>query len=150
MTANNQDKVGAYASNQQQEAELDGRETDKRALLNCAIRLKLALDDAGKDMATYVEAIRHNQRLWTIFQVALCDPENPLPRDLKVTLLNLSRYVDKVSFRAISSFAPNLLNSLIDINRIIANGLGKKTGQAAVQQPPAQPLTPPTSVMTSA
>jgi len=150
MTTTTQEKSSAYATHQRQDE--DGRETDKRALLSCAGRLKAALDDAGKDMQSYAEAIRHNQRLWTIFQVALCDPENPLPRDLKVTLLNLSRYIDKVSFRAIAAFTPQLLTSLIDINRIIAAGLNKKP--AATVPPPLKmdqpPMSVPTSVMTTA
>ncbi len=150
MTTTTQEQSGAYATHQRQDE--DGRETDKRALLSCAGRLKAALDDAGKDMQAYADAIRHNQRLWTIFQVALCDPENPLPRELKVTLLNLSRYIDRVSFRAITEFAPQLLNSLIDINRTIAAGLNKKPAAVtppamAMQQPPA-PV--PISVMTTA
>lgn len=151
MTTNNQDKVGAYSANQQV-AEQDGREIDKRALLNCASRLKAALDDGGNDMVAYTTAIRLNQRLWTVFQVALCDPENLLPRDLKITLLNLSRYVDKVSFRAITAFDAQLLNSMIDINRTIAAGLNKQpeTQKPQQQQHAVPPKPVISSVMTSA
>jgi len=121
MTTTPQDKSKAYSTHQRQDE--DSRETDKRALLSCAGRLQAALNDGGKDMKAYAEALRNNQRLWTIFQVSLCDPENTLPRDLKVTLLNLSQYIDRTSFRAITEFMPQLLNSLIDINRTIAAGL---------------------------
>ncbi|MDX2027372.1 MAG: flagellar biosynthesis regulator FlaF [Alphaproteobacteria bacterium] len=147
-----QDKLGAYSTHQRKDE--NSRETDARALLSCASRLKNVLDAGGSDFVEYGEAIRHNQRLWTIFQVALCDPDNPLPRDLKITLLNLSRYIDRVSLRAMAEFAPQILNSLIDINRRIAAGLSVKQPQQA-QQPPAAPgpSTPPpgvTSVMTTA
>lgn len=149
-TATHQEKLGAYDAHQRQDE--DVREIDKRALLACASRMKAAIDGGGKDMNAYADAIRHNQRLWTIFQVALCDPDNQLPKDLKVTLLNLSRYVDKVSFQAITGFAPELLANLIDINRRIADGLAKNPGAA---QAPPQHLAPPppvgtTSVMTTA
>jgi flagellar biosynthesis activator protein FlaF len=149
-----QQKVNAY-SNQQQQTEMDGREIDKRALLNCAARLKSALDDGGKDMKLYQAALRHNQHLWTIFQVALTDPSNALPRDLKMTLLRLSSYVDRVSFRAISEFMPQILNSLIDIDRALAAGLAKQqqTGSAApVQNVVPAPTLPGTSssIITSA
>src|ERR1700733_9283286 len=149
MTETTQEKLGAYKTHQHVN-EADGREIDKRALLSCASRLREAFDTGGSDMKVYAEAIRHNQRLWTLFQVALCDPENPLPRDLKLTLLNLSRYVDRVSFRAIAAFTPQLLTSLIEINRAIATGITKKT--AAEEQPPLPPGTFPqsTSVMTTA
>jgi flagellar protein FlaF len=152
------EQYGAYASNASGAPidENDGREIDRRALLNCAARLNVALADGGKDMKAYAEAIHHNQRLWTLFQVALCDQENPLPKHLKAILLNLSRYVDRTSFRAITEFAPQLLHSLIDVNRTIAAGLNKKQTAAKpsqhVQQAPMQP--PPTdqtsSVMTTA
>jgi flagellar protein FlaF len=141
--------MGQYASTQNQ-TESDNREIDKRALLTCASRLKGVLDAGGTDKKEYCDALRHNQRLWTIFQVALCDPENPLPRDLKVILLNLSRYVDRVSFRAIGDFSPALLTSLIDINRTIAVGLGKKAQAEAAMSTASPPITPPTSVMVSA
>jgi flagellar biosynthesis activator protein FlaF len=147
-----QNKVNAYSSHQQ--AQIDGREIDKRALLNCAARLKSTLDDGGKDMKLYRDAIRHNQHLWTIFQVALTDPSNELPRDLKMTLLRLSAYIDRVSFRAISEFMPQILNSLIDIDRAIAAGLAKQqqrlSADAAAQNAPAPPTGAPASISTSA
>jgi flagellar protein FlaF len=148
-----QKNVNAYKNHQQ--VELDGREIDKRALLNCASKLKIALDDGGKDMKLYQEAIRHNQHLWTLFQVALTEPSNPLSQDLKLTLLRLSGYIDRVSFRAITEFLPDMINSLIDINRTIAVGLAKKPqqGQAQTQNPVAQGAPyagAPVSVSTSA
>ena len=133
MTVTTQEKLGVYAAHQ--DSEIDGREIDKRALLSCASRLREALDKGASDMKTYCDAIRHNQRLWTMFQVALCDPENLLPRDLKMTLLSLSRYIDRISFNAVTAFAPQLLTSLIEINRTIAAGLAKKAGSAQVAMP---------------
>jgi flagellar protein FlaF len=132
-----QRQVNAYGSQQQTQVVSDGREIDKRALLNCASRLKVALDNGGKDMKLYQDALRHNQHLWTIFQVALADPSNQLPQDLKLTLLRLSGYIDKVSFRAISEFMPEMLTSLIDIDRMIAAGLAKQAQQSSMsaQQP---------------
>jgi flagellar biosynthesis activator protein FlaF len=146
-------KVNAYSSAHQQ-VEVDGREIDKRALLNCASRLKIALDDGGKDMKLYREALRHNQHLWTIFQVSLTDPSNPLPHDLKMTLLRLSAYVDRASFRAISEFIPETLTSLIDIDRAIATGLAKRAENQAAAPVQAVAQLPessiPSTIITSA
>jgi flagellar protein FlaF len=158
MTRTTHDKVNIYGQNQKVTTAPTGnsRDTDSRALAACARRL----DDARKLMESnrksrenlriYGEAIRHNQRLWTIFQVALCDPHNPLPQDLKVTLLNLSRYVDKASFRAIGKYMPDLIASLIDINRLIAAGLSKQTENPTFTPPLDASALPPTSLMTSA
>jgi flagellar protein FlaF len=151
-THTTQSKVNAYGTHQQ--VQMDGREIDKRALLNCASRLKIALDDGGKDMNLYREAIRHNQHLWTIFQVALADPSNELPTPLKLTLLRLSGYVDRVSFRMVTEFMPQMLNSLIDTNRMLATGLAKKPPQQQGAASPQEVLPPaagtPAAIMTSA
>lgn len=101
------------------------RETESRALLNCARRLETVRDPAC-DYEDYVGAIRHNQRLWTIFQVAITEPNNPLPLEIKRNLLILSAYIDRTSFKAIAKHSPDLLRSLISINRHIAAGLAQK------------------------
>lgn len=113
-------QLGAYATHQQKTETV--RETEARALLNCANRL-VAAQDPKNGMEAYLDAIRQNQHLWTLFQVTLTEPDNPLPRDLKVILLNLSRFVDKVSLRASAEYNPSLLTSLVNINRQIAAGL---------------------------
>jgi len=146
MTTETHQQVGAYKANQRQnESE---RDIEAHALLSCASQLDAARVSGRRD--DYTNALKRNQRLWTIFQVALCDPENPLPRELKVLLLNLSRYIDRVSFRAIGEYQPALLQSLIDINRHIAGGLSKKSkNEAAHVPPPAMAPSPAVSVMTT-
>ena len=157
MTANPYENVNAYDKHQKAQALPTGnsRDIDSRALLACARRLddaKIVMESDGKSKENFIlygEAIRYNQRLWTIFQVALSDPENPLPQDLKITLLNLSRYVDKTSFNAVGKYRPDLIDSLININRIIASGLSKQPTGAT---PPLPPDTRdiPTALVTSA
>jgi len=158
MAANPYESVNTYGKNQKLKAEAapsgNSRDTDARALLACARRLddvKNIMDDdsrAKENMKIYNEAIRHNQRLWTIFQVALSDSQNPLPENLKLILLNLSRYVDRTSFRAIGKYVPELIDSLININRIIAAGLSKQTS-GDNYAPPPDARDVPTSLTTS-
>jgi flagellar protein FlaF len=137
MTAATNEQIGAYKTHQRQnESE---REIESRALLSCANQLDAAQKSSDRNF--YTDALKRNQRLWTIFQVALCDPDNPLPKELKITLLNLSRYVDRVSFRAIAEYMPAALSSLIDINRSIATGLSKQPKENTVAAPP--PEAPP-------
>jgi flagellar protein FlaF len=153
-----EEKVGLYHQNQKTQLGSTGssRDTDSRALAACARRLEdaknhLAANPKSKDrLKDYGDAIRHNQRLWTIFQVAISDPQNPLPQDLKITLLNLSRYVDKTSFRALGKYQPDLIDSLIDINRIIAAGLSKQPAGENMAPPPVDRRDIPVSLMTSA
>jgi flagellar protein FlaF len=147
MTTTTQGQHTAYTS--QQKSIENSRDIDARALLSCAQRMQVSLDAGAQDVHAYAEAVRHNQRLWTIFQVALCDPDNPLPKDLKMTLLNLSRYIDRTSFRVMHEFSPQLLKSLIDINRTIAAGLSRKPPKAAEEQAQMPPPGAHVPVMTS-
>jgi flagellar protein FlaF len=117
------------------------REIEARVLLNAANSLEEARRP-GTDQAFYRSVLQRNQRLWVIFQVALCDPENPLPQDLKTLLLNLSVYINKLSFRAIAQYQPDLLKSLININRRIAAGLNVKL-KLPDQAPAPEAITPP-------
>lgn len=146
MSPNPYENVNVYNRNQNVTAVPTGnsRETDSRALLLYASKLEgiksiMEQDPRSKEnLKLYGDTIRQNQRLWTIFQVAIVDPENPLPGDLKITLLNLSRYVDKTSFCAVGRYRPDLIDSLISINRTIAVGLSKT--------PPEQASSPPVTI----
>jgi flagellar protein FlaF len=131
------------------------REGEARALLSCAAKLETVRDPEASREALG-EAIRHNQKLWTLFQVGLCEETNPLPDETKYILLNLSQYIDKVSFRILAENNRNLIRSLVSINRTIAKGLSENN--AVREEPPsAQKEAAPTgpaksvsSVMTSA
>ena len=131
------------------------REIDARALSACARKLddaKIMMEANARlkgNVQALGEALRYNQQLWTIFQVALMDAENPLPQDLKMTLLNLSRYVDKTSLDIARKYSPALIDSLININRRIASGLSQHpTGAAYAPPPEARDI--PVALMTSA
>lgn len=134
-----------YNANQRSEESV--RETEARALLSCANKLEQARNPNCSN-EEFVNAVRHNQQLWTLFQAFLCDPENPLPDDLKITLLNISRYVDKASFKAIGEGNKEILAGLIHINRTIAAGLAKKPERTAVKETQEQPV-PSTSPITT-
>lgn len=123
----------AYKKTQKQAAE-DYRVTEANALLRCAAMLEEA-KTPGLSYSDYAEVLRHNQNLWTMFQAALVDPENPLPAQLKETLKGLSIYVDRRTLRALGNQSPELLNVLININKEIAGGLmdSYKRDQAAEQ-----------------
>lgn len=126
------EQYGAYKT--QQSDQETPRETEARALLGCARRLE-AVNTPDAEREAYINAIKHNQQLWTLFQVTLCEPENPLPKDLKTTLLNLSIYVDKTSFALLTHYEVSAMQSLIDINRNLAAGLSVKQPSAAMIPP---------------
>lgn len=149
MSNMSRNQHGAYTSHQREGETV--RETDARALLSCASKLDaVRRPECSKE--DFVDAVRHNQQLWTVFQVCVTEPDSQLPENVKALLLNISRYVDKTSFKAIAEHNPDILVSLININRQIAAGLSARPEAAAPQaeQTPVQPPQNHTPVMTSA
>lgn len=113
---------GYSAYKQTQQKGEDYRVTEANALLRCASLMEEAKKpDIG--YMDFAEAVRHNQKLWTMFQAALVGDDNPLPVQLKDTLKGLSVYVDRRTLRALAEHKPELLNVLININKEIAAGL---------------------------
>jgi flagellar biosynthesis activator protein FlaF len=68
-------------------------------------------------------ALRTIQKIWTIFQSDLASDENPLPQEVKNNLITLSLFIDKRVFEIMASPTPEKLDSIININLNIAEGL---------------------------
>jgi flagellar biosynthesis activator protein FlaF len=101
------------------------REAEAAALMKAAALLKHCQSNwaAADREAVLDKALKFNQRLWTFFQVALTDPENPLPRAIKENVLSLSLFIDKRIFEVMAYPSPDKLDILININTNIAAGL---------------------------
>lgn len=121
------------------------RETESRALLEAARRLK-AVQRPDADIEEYRNALRLNWRLWTLFQTDIAEPSNPLPIEIKRNVLSLAAFVDRHTVSTLAQVVPQRLQVLIDINRNIAAGLtGQRTGQeagAAAAPAAAYPASP--------
>lgn len=94
------------------------------------------------------QALSLNQRLWTIFQTSMVDPECPLPRDVRENILALSIIVDRQTFDRLIDLDVTKLDRLIDINRAVATGLSQRPTSddgtvAAVTQAGAAAAVPP-------
>ena len=98
---------------------LSGRALEAQAFTMAAQKLQAAKNDAG-NRALAMEALRYNNRLWTVVQAELADPASKLPEDIKAELFSLSLFVDKRTREAIASPDVDLLDALIEINRNIA------------------------------
>ena len=112
---------------------MPGREVEASVLSQAAQRLKECqqqLEQRGASEAL-IQALRYNQQLWTIFQVELAEKDHPLPKDLRLSLLRLSQFVDRRTFDVMASPAAEKLSILIDINRNIASGLLQQAEAAA-------------------
>ena len=108
----------------------DPRSTEAWALGEASRRLALAakMNDGGEALR---EALRLNQRLWSIFQGALSEPDCPLPRDVRDNVLTLSLMIDRHVMARLGDLDGNKIQPILDINRAIAEGLAGKSVQPA-------------------
>ncbi len=108
------------------------RELEAGALYKAARKLEACQQawSSPDRPAMLEEALRYNQRLWTLFQGELGADANPLPNELKVNLLRISAFIDRRTFEVLSEPSPERLQPLIDIDRNIASGLAQR-GDAA-------------------
>jgi flagellar biosynthesis activator protein FlaF len=119
----------------------DARSTEAWALGEASRRLALAAKIADKGESLR-EALRLNQRLWSIFQAALSEPDCPLPKEVRDNVLALSVMMDRHVMARLADLDGSKVGPILDINRAIAEGLAAKSAQPAprVANPtPAQP-----------
>lgn len=115
--------LNAYKS--VEKATVSGRETEARVLTEAALKLRECQKrweniDRNEMLD---EALKYNQRIWTIFQTELSKEDNVLPDHIKLDLLRLSGFIDKRIFEVMAFPAPEKLNIIIKINENIAAGL---------------------------
>ena len=124
-----QHSVNAYTAIQKES--LSGRELEASVLSRAGLMLKSVKDNWGapdRDQKL-LEAIKFNQKVWSFFQAELSDPENPLPKNLREDILNLSIFIDKRLFEVLAFPDPEKLAIVIDIDFNIAAGLRTNSGQ---------------------
>jgi flagellar protein FlaF len=118
-----------------QKATPSGRELEAAALFKAARRLEAVKShwEAPDRDALLLEALRYNQRLWTVFQAELERPDHGLPDELRLNLLRLAAFIDRRTFDLMANPDREKLQALIDIDRNIASGLAQQPAAA----PPA-------------
>jgi flagellar protein FlaF len=104
---------------------MSGRDTEARVLTQAALKLVDCQNnwDAAGLKQRLDDALRFNQRIWSIFQVEVSKSENPLPDQIKHNILMLSRFIDKRIFDTMAFPEKQKLTILIKINQNIAAGL---------------------------
>jgi flagellar protein FlaF len=118
--------INSY-TNMQKET-LSGRELEASVLTRAGLMLKQVQENwsAPERSEKLLEAIKFNQKVWSFFQAELSDPENPLPKNLREDILNLSIFVDKRLFEVMANPDKEKLNIVVDIDFNIAAGLRTK------------------------
>jgi flagellar protein FlaF len=107
---------------------LSGPEIEASILTKAALKLKDCQETWYEDdhEVRLDEALKFNQRMWSIFQGELGREDNPLPKNLRRDLLRLSAFIDKRIFETMAYPAPEKLTPIIQINQNIAAGLRQR------------------------
>jgi flagellar protein FlaF len=111
---------------QQSKDFMSPRELEASVLSKAALKLKQCQDlwDTPEREKLLDEAIRYNQKVWSFFQSELSMPDNPLPKNIREDILNLSLFIDKRLFE-VMAYPDNArkLDIVVNINLNIAAGL---------------------------
>lgn len=102
-----------------------GRDLEAAVLTRAAQDLRACQDhweDPGRAQRLE-DALRTNQRIWSVFQAELANPSHPMPPQLRRDLLSLGAFVDKRAIEVLASPDPRKLDAIININMNIAAGL---------------------------
>jgi flagellar protein FlaF len=105
------------------------REVEASALTKAALLLQACQDhwEMPDREQKLLEALEFNQKLWSIFQASLIQPDHPMSAPLRQDILNLSGFIDKRIFELIAFPDRAKLTAIIQINQNLAAGL--RTGE---------------------
>ncbi len=116
----------AYESVSQ--ATMPGREVEAAVLTKAARKLRECQDNwnAPNREEKLEEALKFNQRIWSIFQGELSREDHELPRKIRLDILRLAAFIDRRIFETLAQPSPDKLKIVIDINNNLAAGLRSK------------------------
>ncbi|MCC0012183.1 MAG: flagellar biosynthesis regulator FlaF [Rhodobiaceae bacterium] len=113
----------AHAYAQTAKITVSPRKLEADLLMKSATRLQAVKDGWPGTQSDLRGALTYNRRLWTIFATSATADENPLPDTIKQNIANLGLFIFKQTMTLESEPAPEMLTSLISINREVAAGL---------------------------
>ncbi len=92
--------------------------------MKAAARLQLIKDEWSEaSLAEKDDALVYNRKLWSILVTSATSDESQLPQDVKNNIASLAVFVFKQTITVITTDDAEKMNSLISINRAIAEGL---------------------------
>ena len=115
--------VGAYET--VSKMTMPGRDIEAAVLTKAAHKLKTCQEhwDTADRNELLDEALKFNQRIWSIFQSELSSEDNPLPNKMRLDIIRLSAFIDRRIFETMADPSPDKLKIIIDINNNLAAGL---------------------------
>lgn len=119
--------ASVYAKNAQ--VSQSPRELEANLLMKAASRLQNIQDDWAIRQPELDDALTYNRKLWTILATAATETGNPLPREIKQNIANLSIFIFNRTVDLMIEPKPERLTVLVNINRQIAMGLRTRPEQ---------------------
>jgi flagellar biosynthesis regulator FlaF len=96
-------------------------EDDAHALTEAAVAMSRALE--AKDDTALVGALDQNLQLWVAIRTLVSREDHRLPKEVKDNLIQLSHYAAQKTFEMKDAFDADTVESLINTNLQIAEGL---------------------------
>ncbi|MEM6616131.1 MAG: flagellar biosynthesis regulator FlaF [Pseudomonadota bacterium] len=111
----------AYAQTAQQTVSPRNLEAD--LLTKAAAKLEAMIERNAVPRDEWIETLRYNRRLWTVFTTAVTELDHPMPTEVRTNIANLGVFVFKQTVDAEVKRTAQTVRPLITINREIAAGL---------------------------
>lgn len=102
------------------------REIEYRLFAQVTSALTDVKNENRADLGKLMDVLDWNRRVWSAFALDCAAPGNQLPAQLRASIISLSIFVDKHT-SAIMRDGEDI-QDLIDINRLIMQGLAGDTG----------------------
>lgn len=107
----------------------EGPKQTEYRLFGLVTRALLEAAEASEtDLSKRMKALHWNRRLWTTIAGDCANPDNVLPMELRASIISLSIWVNKHTSEVMQG--GQAIEPLIDINRIIMQGLSNQPGQS--------------------
>jgi flagellar protein FlaF len=105
------------------------RETEYRLFAQVTLALMEAAKADPHDVAARIDALDWNRRVWTALGEDCSNPGNGLPAPLRASIISLSIWVGRQTSKVVRR--EDTIESLIEINRMIMQGLAPKPAAAS-------------------
>jgi flagellar biosynthesis regulator FlaF len=93
------------------------------------VRATLALDQARDNIRDLALALDHNLQIWSAIDALISSPENGLSDPVKKNLHRLAEFVSAIILRHGATISGGTLDTLININLQISEGLLESAGR---------------------
>ena len=106
------------------------RETEYRLFAQVTLALMEAAKADPHDVSARIDALDWNRRVWTALCEDCSNPGNGLPAQLRASIISLAIYVGRQTSKVVRR--EDTIESLIEINRMIMQGLAPRSVAAGV------------------